>query len=142
MKKNYIKYAVAFAVIAATLVYFIVSALSGEKIYYREVGELINNPLLAEKKGLRISGNVISDNFSVNKFEKYAVFEITDDTGAALPVVYNGTIPDAFEIGAAVLIEGSYSASENVFTAKKLLAKCPSKYEAEGEKHPDELPKK
>ena len=141
MKKNYMKYAVAFAVIIAALSYFIISAMSGEKIYYHEVGELLNNHSLSEKRRLRISGNVISDNFSMNKFEQYASFEITDDNGAVLPVLYNGVIPDAFETGASVVIEGSYNSSENLFTAKKLLAKCPSKYEAEGEKHPGDVPK-
>jgi len=141
MKKNYIKYIMAFAVIIAALVYFIASAMSGEKIYYREVSELLSDPMSAEKKGLRISGIVISNNFSTNKFEQYAAFEITDDIGAVLPVVYKGNIPDAFDIGASVVIEGSYNAADNTFEAKKLLAKCPSKYEAAGETHPDNLPK-
>ncbi len=140
MKKNYTKYIAAFAVIVAALGYFIVSGMSGEKVYYQEVGELLNNPALAEKKGLRISGNVTSDNFSMNKFEQYASFEITDDTGAVLPVVYKGVIPDAFETGASVVIEGRYDAGGNVFTARKLLAKCPSKYEAEGDVHPEDIP--
>ena len=141
MKKNHLKYISAFTVIAIALGYFIISALGGEKIYYREVGELLDNPLLSEKKGLRISGNVAPDNFFVNKFERYATFEISDGTGAAIPVVYNGFVPDAFDIGVPVLIEGSYNASDNIFSAKRLLAKCPSKYEAEGEQHPTDLPK-
>jgi len=141
MKKNYIKYITAFTVIIAALIYFITSAMSGE-IYYSEVSELLNKSALVENGRLRISGIVTPDNFSMNKFGRYASFEITDKTGAVLPVVYKGAIPDAFEIGASVVIEGSYNASDKVFLTKKLLAKCPSKYEAEGEKHPDVFPEK
>ena len=137
MKENWLKYTVAFAVIVAALGFFIITALNdGNTYYYRKVGELLDNPGLFGKK-VRISGNVTSDNFSVQKFERFANFEISDDTDATLSVIYYGVIPDAFEVGAAVLVEGSYDAESKIFVAKKVVAKCPSKYEAEESPRPD-----
>lgn len=54
-------------------------------------------------------------------------FTITDDkSGKSLPVVYQGVVPDAFQPGADVVLEGRYTGG--VFQAKNLMAKCPSKY--------------
>lgn len=138
--KNYAKYVIAFAVVAAALGYFIVSSMSGEKLYYKDIAQLIEEAD-ASNRGFRITGDVSYDNFSVSKFEQYAAFEISDDSGKVLSVVYNGSIPDAFEEGAQVILEGTYDKDANVFTAKKLLAKCPSKYESEGDEHPADVPK-
>jgi hypothetical protein len=41
---------------------------------------------------------------------------------------------DAFKEGVQVIVEGRYDKDTNTFKAKTLLAKCPSKYEAEVEK--------
>jgi cytochrome c-type biogenesis protein CcmE len=140
--KNYAKYIVAFAVVFVALGYFIVSSVSGEKIYYKEVSELVGDVEMAEKRGLRVSGTVTENNFSMSKFERMANFEVTDEAGGVMAVVYNGEIPDAFETGASVVLEGTYNVEQNLFTANKLMAKCPSKYEAdEGEAHPDEVEK-
>jgi cytochrome c-type biogenesis protein CcmE len=139
--KNYVKYIVAFVVIIGALGYFVVSGLGGSTIYYKEVAELVNDPLSAEQDGLRVSGNVTDNNFTMNKFDKYAMFEITDSTGTVLVVEYHGTIPDAFEQGASVILEGTYNGESKLFTANKLLAKCPSKYEGMGEEHPDDVDK-
>ncbi|MDR2884176.1 MAG: cytochrome c maturation protein CcmE [Deferribacteraceae bacterium] len=139
--KNYAKYIVAFAVVFAALGYFIVSSVSGEKIYYKEVSELVGDTTLEGKRGLRVSGKVTDTNFSMNKFERTATFDVTDAGGGVMTVTYNGEIPDAFEEGAEVVLEGTYDVSQNLFTAKKLMAKCPSKYEAEGEVHPDNVTK-
>jgi cytochrome c-type biogenesis protein CcmE len=49
-------------------------------------------------------------------------------------VVYNGIIPDAFTEDVQVIVEGKYHKDTNTFNASTLLAKCPSKYEAEVEK--------
>lgn len=139
--KNIVKYIVAFAVIALALGYFVITGLSGEKLYYKEVSELINKPDEYNGKGLKVSGNVTHDNFTVNKFQQYASFMITDPAGAVMSVEYRGVIPDAFEQGAAVVVEGTYNKDENLFTARRMMAKCPSKYEAAGEEHPDDIQK-
>jgi cytochrome c-type biogenesis protein CcmE len=55
-------------------------------------------------------------------------FVVTDGSNT-LPVSYEGSIPDAFEDGADVVLQGEMAPS-GTFEASSLLAKCPSKYEA------------
>jgi cytochrome c-type biogenesis protein CcmE len=57
-------------------------------------------------------------------------FTVTDDEGAMIPVVYTGAVPDTFQEGADVVVEGRLT-PRGVFEADRLLAKCPSKYEAQ-----------
>jgi cytochrome c-type biogenesis protein CcmE len=66
-------------------------------------------------------------------------FEVVNDpphaggpaAGDRLPVVYASLeVPDMFKDGAEVVVEGRLSAGE-VFAADNVMAKCPSKFEAE-----------
>ncbi len=55
-------------------------------------------------------------------------------TGTTLPVMYSSLeTPDLFKDGAEVVVEGVLTAAgpEGIFRADKVLAKCPSKFEAE-----------
>ena len=141
--KNSAKYIIAFAVVVLALGYFLLTSMSGEKLYYKEIQALLDSPESSDGRGLRISGDVLYDNFNVDKFQKVAHFNMTDETGGVLPVVYKGTIPDAFEEGAQVVVEGMYNLESKTFQANKLLAKCPSKYEADGlGEHPDDIEKR
>ena len=56
-------------------------------------------------------------------------FRLRDKNGTAtVPVVYTGTVPDAFKAGGDVVVDGRYA--NGVFTAipGTLITKCPSKY--------------
>ena len=139
--KNIIKYIIAFVVVIGALGYFIGTSLTGEKIYYKEVAELLQSPGDTVQKGLRISGDVVEGHFAVDKMARSAEFDVGDKAGYKMSVIYSGSIPDALEIGASVILEGSYNPQNNTFTASKLLTKCPSKYEAEDLEHPEELSK-
>lgn len=60
-------------------------------------------------------------------------FEITDrDGGEAVPVVYQGIVPDPFREGREVIVTGSLDES-GVLVAEKdsLITKCPSKFQEE-----------
>ena len=48
-------------------------------------------------------------------------------------VHYRGALPDTFEKGAEVIVEGRMEG--NAFTAKTLMTKCPSKYEKSNREH-------
>jgi cytochrome c-type biogenesis protein CcmE len=140
--KNKTKFIVAFVVVFAALGYFVVSSMSGDKLYYKEIQALLDDPASVNQRGLKIAGAVLDENFAMDKFARTASFDMTDASGGVLSVAYNGTIPDAFEQGAEVVVQGKYDAAAGVFHANSLLAKCPSKYEAEGEVHPDDIEKR
>jgi cytochrome c-type biogenesis protein CcmE len=137
--KNYIKYAAAFAVVVLALLYLVLSGLKGDRIYYLEVSELLAAEGAELAKGLRVAGFVTDNIDSIDRMNKFAKFEISDtaphaqdqDKAAFITCEYYGAIPDAFEEGASVVVEGRYDPAQKLFTANKLLAKCPSKYEVD-----------
>jgi cytochrome c-type biogenesis protein CcmE len=56
-------------------------------------------------------------------------FRLRDKNGTArVPVVYKGTVPDAFKAGGDIVVDGRFA--NGVFTAipGTLITKCPSKY--------------
>ena len=57
-------------------------------------------------------------------------FALKDEaTGATLPVVYEGLRPANFEDAISIVAIGRWSDAADGFEAKKLLVKCPSKYQ-------------
>ncbi|GAB7141019.1 cytochrome c maturation protein CcmE [Deferribacterales bacterium RsTz2092] len=132
--RNYKKYAIAFAIAAVALAYFIMMGLSVGGLYYKDISEVVatneQSAKPAQSKGLRVAGTVADNEFRVDRFGRTANFTMKDG-GYSMAVAYRGTIPDAFEVGAQVVVEGVYDADRGEFVARKLLAKCPSKYEAQ-----------
>ena len=54
-------------------------------------------------------------------------FELIDDRGGRMPVVYGGTRPANFKDAISIVAIGRYR--EGRIEAEKLLVKCPSKYQ-------------
>jgi cytochrome c-type biogenesis protein CcmE len=132
MKKSW-KFLFAAVVFAAAVGYLMVSGFSQESVYYLEVTEVLQNPDKFNKRGMRVSGDVV-DGTVVKDFKKqYLEFSISDAEGKSMKVIYNGIIPDTFEEDVQVIVEGRYDKEKQIFNAATVLTKCPSKYEAEVE---------
>ena len=59
-------------------------------------------------------------------------FSLQDEaTGETLRVVFDGIKPDQFDDAYHVVAVGKYDTADDSFHAKKLLIKCPSKYEGQ-----------
>lgn len=134
MKNKKFLVGIVGVVIFSVIIIVMISGFSKNSIYYIEVSELQKEPLKYSKKGIRISGDVLEGSVKKDEINKHLEFVMTDKTGARMNVIYNGIIPDAFKEDVQVIVEGKYETATNTFTAKTLLAKCPSKYEAEVEK--------
>jgi cytochrome c-type biogenesis protein CcmE len=130
MKKGS-KFIVAGIIVIVAIVYLTVSGFKQSSVYYLEVHELINNPGVYKSKGVRISGDIKDGTTKKDLHKKYLEFIMEDETGATMKVVYRGLVPDAYEEGNQVIVEGKYDKTTNTFNANTLLVKCPSKYEAE-----------
>ena len=131
MKKG-IKFAIAGVIVVGVIAYLMFSGLSQHTVYYVEVSELLADPAKYETKGARLSGDVVENTIVKDTMEKKLLqFDITDAQGAVMSVEYRGVVPDAFEEGVTVILEGNYDMAKKVFNAKTLMAKCPSKYEGE-----------
>jgi cytochrome c-type biogenesis protein CcmE len=135
MKKRSKKTALALLLILAGVGFLIIKGISDTGVYYRTVAEVLADSSLLQKRGVRISGNVVGGTVEYDQEDLLLTFSVRDmeDAGKTMNVVYNGVKPDAFKEDVEVILEGRYEATTNTFYAKTLLAKCPSKYEGETE---------
>lgn len=104
--------------------------------YYSSVTEYVSAPKemsTAPGRGTRVHGFVVAGSIEKNLPEGYVKFAIRDDHGpATLPVRLDSLdIPDLFGDGAEVVVEGTQDGEG--FIARRVLAKCPSKYEVGNE---------
>jgi len=120
----------------ALLLYAAINQQGGGLAYYVTVGEFLENPPTGTN--FRINGKVQHGSIERLPSGLDVAFVMTDGT-RELPVAYHGIIPDTFVDGADVVVEGA-PGSDGRFVADNMLAKCPSKYEAAGDTHPDDVP--
>ncbi len=94
--------------------------------YYYEVGELLDQGSSIYSQAVRVNGEVTP---GVEQEGLTLRFTIIDTTGidASLPVVYHGPVPDTFEVGSEVVVEGQYT-PDGIFEATAIQTKCASRY--------------
>jgi cytochrome c-type biogenesis protein CcmE len=113
-------------VLAACLGYLIFTATGSAAITYQTVAEMRAHPPAGEA---RVLGTVRDD---VERSPDGLEIRFTAvESGATMPVVYRGTLPDIFRPGIRVVVEGRMG-PEGVFHARTLLAKCPSRFTSGG----------
>lgn len=131
-KKNVCIYFTAFLLLAGGVGGMMWSALSDGSMYNLNVSEAVAMP--SEKlKSARLFG-VAADDIIKPQNGLGASFTLLDferpDMG--IRVHYTGALPDTFEKGAEVIVEGRMEGRD--FSAKVLMTKCPSKYEKSNRK--------
>lgn len=107
--------------------YLVWSTFAGAAQHNRPVSELVSNPGKYIGEQVRITGKVAPG--SIEKHGEILRFEVQED-GEKITVEYKGTMPNSFQDGADVIADGELK-DNNVFFAKSLLVKCPSKYTTE-----------
>ena len=126
MSRGKIKFIIAIAAIALTLAYLVYGGVKDTMVYYFTVEELKERIPSVYKEKVRVSGTVVPGSIKKD-IDGNLEFKITDGD-QSIDVRYKGIIPDIFRDGVEAVVEGIYT-PENVFQAKILLAKCPTKYE-------------
>jgi cytochrome c-type biogenesis protein CcmE len=121
------KFVIGGVVIALAIVYLIYNGIQSSAAYFYTVDELYAKGTAAENRPVRVSGKVDADTIDFNNRDLILTFEVTSETGERLPVIFNGPKPDQMREGAEAIIEGKYDGE--LFTAKTLMLKCPSRYE-------------
>lgn len=129
MKKKKVKFIIGGIVIAVAIIYLIYSGIQKGGLYYLTVSELKEQGSIAYGQSTRVNGNVLDGSIQWD-FEEHTLRFIISDGENKLSIVYRGVAPDTFRGGIEVVVEGKYTA-ENIFEADKIMAKCPSKYEAQ-----------
>ena len=133
MRKLKLRTIAAVFAIGISATYLMYQGVSDTGVYYRTVSEVRDNHKSFSDRNIRISGKVVDGTIDYNQKELILHFSVCDleDATQTIKAVFNGVIPDAFQEGAEVILEGSYDREGNIFSAVTLLAKCPSKYVSE-----------
>jgi cytochrome c-type biogenesis protein CcmE len=109
-------------VLLAGIGYLVYSATGSSAEYYETIGEMRAHP---SSQDVRVLGTVRpgvqrSDGGLHVRF-------VAADGKDAMAVDYTGTVPDIFQPGTRVVVDG-HVGSNGVFQAKSLQAKCPSRF--------------
>lgn len=107
----------------------IVYSFNQSLVYDHSVAEFLSDRSL-QQANCRVYGKVKADSVVRASGGIGVSFSITDGV-QSVPVTYAREVPDTFKENGDVVVEGRLD-HDGVFRAHNLLAKCPSKYEAEG----------
>lgn len=121
------RFVIAGLVIFAAIGYMIYAAIQSGSEYFVTTTELKAMGDKAVGQQMKIGGQVVEGSVRWEKGSSSVEFQITDGT-QTLPIRYAGVVPDAFQPGAGVILEGKLGA-DGSFQASTMLAKCASKYE-------------
>ncbi len=121
--------AIAVTVILVAIVYVFITGLSDTMVYYYNVSEVSERRAELTGDALRVHGQVVPGSIEKDATGLTHKFLI-EEGGLTVPVVYRDIVPDTFQDRADAVVEGSFDSS-GTFQATFLMAKCPSKYEAE-----------
>jgi len=129
MANKKIKIALSFGAVAGLLIWITLTGLEGNMQYFLEIKDLQAMGDQAMKQGVRVKGFLVEDSVEEtgNGLE---MFFLIEEDGHQLKVRYTDERPDTFKDGSEVLVEGKMT-PEGYFDATFLMAKCPSKYEAD-----------
>jgi cytochrome c-type biogenesis protein CcmE len=132
--KKQSKFAGAALLLVAAVGYLMVTGMRDSMLYYHTPDELASK-LTADHSlygtGLKMGGRVVPGTVQYDPRTLDLRFQIVDiATGQhTFPVHYSGPLPDTFEEGRDVVVEGQLT-QEGTFEAATVLTKCGSRYEA------------
>ncbi len=118
-------------IIFGAIAYLSVTGMQQGMSYYHEVNEIQARAQELYGKGLRVSGKVEPGSIKKTADHRMYDFKVTDGK-SALPVHFQGIVPDLFKDGAEVIVEGKFR-NDGVLVASNVMTACPSKYEAEAQ---------
>jgi cytochrome c-type biogenesis protein CcmE len=137
--KKYWKFASIIVVVLATLGWLAVAGIKETSTYYITVTELQQMQAKAFERRLRVAGDVEPKSIVRSAGRVEFVLRQGD---LKQRVVYTGRepLPDTFKDNANALADGRLG-RDGVFEAKKIQAKCASKYEAKPGAQPGNAPR-
>ncbi len=111
--------------------YLLITGMKEGSMYYLEVSEYINAIEDLKERKVRVHGRVDREKIAFEEQTSTLLLFLKDTKGNEfIKVKYKGPPPDLLtEEGVTVVVEGRYNPEEDLFVARRLLVKCPSKYE-------------
>jgi cytochrome c-type biogenesis protein CcmE len=125
-------YALALALILSGVGFLFYTGLSKNSVYFLNVSEaLAMSP--SDLGQARVFGKVSAEELKRQEDSLGVSFNLMDkkESSRSIRVHYTGAVPDTFDPGVEVIVEGSFKPGSYFFRAQKLMTKCPSKYESE-----------
>jgi cytochrome c-type biogenesis protein CcmE len=110
------------AVLVAGVGYLIYSATGASAEYYETMAQMRAHPT---SQDVRVLGTVQPG--VVRTGGGLGIRFVAADGKDTMPVEYSGTVPDIFQPGIKVVVDG-HLASDGIFHAKTVEAKCPSRF--------------
>lgn len=133
MKKQR-KFLIGGVVVTGLVGYLMVTGMQESMVYYHTPTELVAqsaaDPSYADV-GVKVGGRVVPETVDFNERTLDLTFMLMDieHPETTFPVHYQGPLPDTFQEGGDVVVEGKYTPAGG-FEATTLLTKCGSRYEA------------
>jgi len=122
-------------VVAGAIGYLLYASTQEGAEHYRHVDEVMAAPESYRGKRLKVHGHVVDGSIELAKGTMQYRFKIESKaprTPAVVEARYTGLVPDTFKSGAETVLTGRLTADNRVEVARDgIMAKCPSKYEAE-----------
>ena len=130
-----VKILVSVAVVASAVGYMLTSSMKQGAEYYKHVDEVVSNIDAWRGKRLQVHGNVVDG--SIEQAKGTLLYRFKIESRAPRPpgvitATYNGLVPDTFKGGAEVVAKGTLTSDNQLAVVPDgIMAKCPSKYEAD-----------
>jgi len=83
----------------------------------------------ASKGSVQVAGIPVKDTAKYDLTTKNLIFTLREDGGDEMVVEYDGPRPGNFDEVTKVVAIGMYQPEKDIFSARELLVKCPTKYE-------------
>jgi cytochrome c-type biogenesis protein CcmE len=125
MKKKFI---IGGIILLIPIIFLAYLGFKNSLTYYYQVDQLLAKGSAVYDKNVRVSGRVQSGIEQVTGTNeiRFTIIDIANRDNT-IPVVYSGVIPDTFQEGGDVIVEGKYTRAK-VFQATSIVTKCASKY--------------
>ena len=137
MAHRYIKIAITGLVLASAFGFLMWTTLRDGAEYFKNVDEVMTDRPAWEGKTLQLHGYVIPGSIVFKPKTLEYQFKVQNspirngEPGGAVAVSYTGIVPDTFKGEAEVVLKGRLTADGFHTDPNGVVAKCPSKYEAQ-----------
>lgn len=130
MKAKSIKIAATIAVIVLALGGLMYTTLSEGTEYYKHVDEVMVQPEAWQGKKLQLHGFIVDKSIERKRNSLDYRFRV-ESNGHVVQATYSGVVPDTFKDGSEVVLKGELGPHGFSVAPNGVMAKCPSKYEAQ-----------
>jgi cytochrome c-type biogenesis protein CcmE len=129
MSKKTVRVSLSAVIILGALSFLMYTSISEGAEYYKYVDEVMVDPKQWEGKPLRVHGYVLGEP-TVNQRTLEYRFTIQSG-GKTMNATFRGSPPDTFKEDSEVVLKGTLTPEGFVVAKGGIMAKCPSRYEAD-----------